>query len=601
VSGNRTQLKTAKQEINYSYDELNRLAEVVTTANATTLGWGVGQKASYQYDEVGNRKGMTNPNGTVVSYGFDVRNRLKTLVHKASVAATAATLLSLSYTVDASGLRTQIAESRPGVTRTTDYTYDQVKRLTSEVVSGTGSQNRSSQWTYDRVGNRLTQSNSGTINSSATYTYDSNDRLQSESGFTYAYDSNGNLVSKKQGTTTLASYRWDEENRMVGATIGAKVISYAYDPNGIRRAQEEVEGAIRKRTEYLVDPNQSYAQVLEEWGASGTASGSLLDESLAKTYIFGDDLISQTQVALGGAATNSFYHYDGLGTTRALSDSAGVVTDRNSYTAFGENDPGDTSGSTDNNFKYTGEQLDPNLGFYYLRARYMSPTTGALVSQDSYMGKADRPLTLNKLIYANDNPVSFTDPSGKFSLLEVSISFSIGFSSGVVFSNYLAQNFLNGPIVLDYSRFKVPQPYSRSRVMSQVERTVRSAYAPFPVKFENSYRTGAHSVIFQPDVGLSGDFGYAIFNVSRVFVDAILEDAETYFVDVQINPHLTDEELGVAIGNVANHELGHTYGLGHTAGGDTCKDDIMSSPSTICNSAKPWHPTSHAQLVARFK
>lgn len=89
---------------------------------------------------MGNRAGMVHPNGTVVEYQYDVRNRLKSLVHKASSAAGAAILLSLSYSVDASGLRTQIAETRPGtskaITRVTDYQYDAVKRLTRETVSG---------------------------------------------------------------------------------------------------------------------------------------------------------------------------------------------------------------------------------------------------------------------------------------------------------------------------------------------------------------------------------------------------------------------------------------------------------------------------------
>jgi len=435
AAGNRTLLKTAKQEISYAYDELNRLAEVVTSTNAGNIGWTANQKATYQYDEVGNRAGMLNPNGTTVSYQYDRRNRLKGLVHKASVAANAALLLGLSYTVDASGLRTRIVDTRPTAiatqtaTRTTNYSYDGVKRLTGEQVNDSSGHNRNSAWTYGKTGNRLTQSHSGSVNSYTGYSYDANDRLIAEpqQGIIYTHDDNGNLLTKKVGATVQATYRWDEENRMVGATIGVgaaqKVVSYAYDPSGIRRAQEEVAGAVRKRTEYLADPNQAYAQVVEEWSASGASSGALPDESIAKTYIFGDDLISQTKLALDGTGTNSFYHYDGLGTTRTLTNAAGAVTDRNAYTAFGENDPagtsGWTSGTTDNNFKYTGEQLDPNLGFYYLRARYMNPSTGGFISQDSYMGNSSDPASLHKYLYANANPVMGVDPSGHMTLIEL--------------------------------------------------------------------------------------------------------------------------------------------------------------------------------------
>jgi len=134
--------------------------------------------------------------------------------------------------------------------------------------------------------------------------------------------------------------------------------------------------------------------------------------------VFGDDLISQTKAAL-----TSVYHYDGLGSTRLLSNLSGAVTDRYTYTAFGESDTagtsGNNSGSTDNNYLYTGEQRDPNLGFYYLRARYMDPGAGRFVSQDSWMGNSSDPLSLHKYGYANFNPVMGVDPSGMFTLTQM--------------------------------------------------------------------------------------------------------------------------------------------------------------------------------------
>ncbi|MBQ6945253.1 MAG: hypothetical protein IJN43_13135 [Ruminococcus sp.] len=35
---------------------------------------------------------------------------------------------------------------------------------------------------------------------------------------------------------------------------------------------------------------------------------------------------------------------------------------------------------------YSGEQLDSTTGLYYLRARYMNPTTGTFITQDTYQG-----------------------------------------------------------------------------------------------------------------------------------------------------------------------------------------------------------------------
>ena len=166
-----------------------------------------------------------------------------------------------------------MGHARPftAITRVTDYQYDAVKRLTGETVSGSDAQARGTTWTYDRVGNRISEVSTGTLTRNQTYTYDANDRLLSETGtqpYTYSYDAAGNLIEKKQGATVIAAYEWDSENRLTRATLGTgasqKITSYSYDPNGIRRAQELQDASVHTRSEYLIDPNQPYAQVLEE-------------------------------------------------------------------------------------------------------------------------------------------------------------------------------------------------------------------------------------------------------------------------------------------------------------------------------------------------
>jgi len=64
-------------------------------------------------------------------------------------------------------------------------------------------------------------------------------------------------------------------------------------------------------TDFIIDKNRDYAQVLEERDDIG---------SLTVSYVYGDDLVSQDR---SGAA--SYYHYDGLGSTRALNVGAESV------------------------------------------------------------------------------------------------------------------------------------------------------------------------------------------------------------------------------------------------------------------------------------
>jgi RHS repeat-associated protein len=123
-------------------------------------------------------------------------------------------------------------------------------------------------------------------------------------------------------------------------------------------------------TNYLVDSNRDYAQVLEERDGSG---------NLLVRYVYGHDLISQHR---DGYTT--YYHYDGLGSTRALTSSVEAVTDTYNYDAFGN--LLDKTGTTTNDYLYTGEFFDSNIGFYYLRARYMSPAIGRFITMDTFAG-----------------------------------------------------------------------------------------------------------------------------------------------------------------------------------------------------------------------
>ena len=106
-----------------------------------------------------------------------------------------------------------------------------------------------------------------------------------------------------------------------------------------------------------------------------------------------------------------------------LADEAGIISDTYTYDAFGNLI--DITGSTENSFLYTGEQFDFNTGFYYLRARYMNPNTGTFITMDPYQGSLFDPVSLHKYLYANANPIMYSDPTGYFSLGEMSAAMSI--------------------------------------------------------------------------------------------------------------------------------------------------------------------------------
>lgn len=378
AAGNRSSIDILSGAVDYTFDALNRL-ETVTDANAGVT--------TYTYDDVGNRASVTYPNGVMTTYTYDDLNRL---VYMETANSGAQIINSYSYTLDNAGNRTQVQENNG---RIVDYTYDNLYRLIAEDILDSDNGNQAISYTYDAVGNRLTKTVDGAITS---YDYDINNRLSTETTptdtITYSYDDNGNQT-KKQSAAENIIYGYDYENRLVSVDDGASLILYDYDVDGIK-TRKTVDGAV---TKYLIDKNRDYAQVLEEIDGTGT---------LVVSYVYGDDLISQER---SGVA--SYFHYDGIGSTRALTDDLGDATARYDYLAFGE--LLNSSGATENSYLFTGESLDPNSGFYYLRARWMNPEIGRFLTIDPFVGRIQDPVTLHKYLYAGNNPVMYVDPSGE--------------------------------------------------------------------------------------------------------------------------------------------------------------------------------------------
>jgi len=85
-------------------------------------------------------------------------------------------------------------------------------------------------------------------------------------------------------------------------------------------------------------------------------------------------------------------------------------------------------------YLYRGEQNDPNLNLYYLRARFYNPATGRFVSTDSEPADATDPSTLHRYFYAAADPVNRVDPGGRAGFLMFTIQSGgyVAFSPGPV-------------------------------------------------------------------------------------------------------------------------------------------------------------------------
>ena len=356
-------------QLTYLYDSLNRATNVVDRfTNSTT----------YSFDVVGDLQTEVLPNNITNTYAYDSLNRLTNLTSTTS----SGTIAIFAYGLTPTGNRTNVVETVNGVSRTNMWAYDPLYRLTNETIVASSGGNIS--YKYDGVGNRTNRTSTVSGVANQTFTYNANDQLTTDN-----YDANGSTTNSAGNT-----YGYDVENRLTNYNSGAA--TYVYDGDG-NRVRKTVSGVT---TYYLIDDRNpsGYAQVLEELTTIGSTPSRL--------YSYGLNLISQRQ----SSGTTSFYGYDGNGNTRFLTAANGTISDTYAYDAFGTLLT--STGTTPNNYLYTGEQYDPNLGFYYLRARYLNPGTGRFWTRDSFDGNSQDPLSLHKYLYAENDPVDNVDWSG---------------------------------------------------------------------------------------------------------------------------------------------------------------------------------------------
>jgi RHS repeat-associated protein len=312
---------------------------------------------------------------------YDGLNRLTSLGTQSPLGAIA----SYVYSLGAAGNRTGVTELSG---RTVSYGYDNLYRLTSETIANAAMSGVVS-YTYDAVSNRKQISSTlAAIPASGLLNYDANDRTTTDT-----YDSDGNIISQ---AGIADSY--DYENHL----IQHGYITYQYDGDG-NRVGKTIGGVT---TSYLVDTLNptGYAQVLDE----------LQSSSVVRSYTWGLQLVSESQLVAATPPASpwvtSWYGFDGHGSVRYLTSSAGAVTDTYDYDAFGNLIS--STGLTANNYLFAGEQFDPELGLYYNRARYLDVRAGRFWGMDAYEGDPNDPPSLHHYLYAYADPVFLTDPSG---------------------------------------------------------------------------------------------------------------------------------------------------------------------------------------------
>ena len=231
-------------------------------------------------------------------------------------------------------------------------------------------------FTYDAAGNITDAPNS-------CFAYDTNNRLITFNGNTVSYDMDGNMLSNG-----YINCEFDSGNRLISA--GGHTYTYNAEDVRIRNLCSDAD------TAYTYNTNCKLSQLLQK-----TTNG------ITTKYVYGLGLIGEEK-----ECCFKTYHFDYRGSTVAITDECGNITDTFKYDTYGK-----LISRTGNSFVifgYNGRDgvvTDKN-GLIYMRARYYSPDMRRFINADILHGEISDSTSLNRYSYVNGNPVSYVDPFG---------------------------------------------------------------------------------------------------------------------------------------------------------------------------------------------
>src|SRR6266851_2702993 len=388
----------------YTYNDAGKMVSMTSVATntlATTLS----------YDLDGNLTQENDPNQGVTSLRYNHDSTL----YSSTLTNSPYTLASWIYAYDSDYRITSQTFSGLGVggvtpvQGTASYSYDGAGRISNLTLPGQSAQSVS--WDHD--GNRISYQG-------VAYTYNMDDSINTAGSTSFTYFPTG-----ARRTDGGHFYCYDGYDRLFRATtvtdIGCNspTISYAYE--GLDRQRAHSEGSGTTFIEY-----DGLSSTISEEYLSGGPSGAGTVYALA-----GSRRTAVGTYASGGVQASSINYLadDGMGNISTAVTTGGSMACTAWSDAWGvpmsplsSSNPCNTGSTLDTSF-YTGSRRDQITGDYQFGVRTYDPNTGSFLEPDTYLGSRpgtrgsviSDPLTRNRYVYVNGDPLNLIDPSGHIS------------------------------------------------------------------------------------------------------------------------------------------------------------------------------------------
>ncbi len=314
------------ENVNYTYDDVSngsygvgRVTGIVSTGAGLTYRYnhlglisqkivllnGVTTVTQYTYDLAGNLSSVTYPSGRLVSYFRNSAGQVQSITTKSTPTASVQTLVSnISY------LPFGPASSYTyGNALSHSASYDNDYRLTGIQVGGI--LNRA--YVYDPADNITGITNSLASSKSQTFAYDALDRLTNATGIygalAYSYDPVGNRLSETR-SGVINTYIYPATSNRLGSInqttggVASGTRSFTYDSAGNRIQGTAENGTVQNFTFNKANRMTTAKNVST---TVGTYSYNALGQRVSKT----------------AGSVKELYHYDEAGQLIAVADHAG--------------------------------------------------------------------------------------------------------------------------------------------------------------------------------------------------------------------------------------------------------------------------------------
>ncbi len=433
INGNLIRAENSFAVVEFVCDEIGRILEERIN--------GVG--ISYNHNIPDNKKTITYPNGRIVEYEFDLRDRLTRIIdenqnliadytHNPANKVTnislgngsttsysynlnnwlesythvngADTLLDFEYSYNIDRKLSKINSNHDPLKSQT-FGYDEVQRLTDfkegQLVNDEiPTPEKQISYELDIMSNWVSLTIDDTTQNR---TVNSLNAYQSVGNINYIYDNNGNLIDDG-----LLNYHYDFHNclvRVEDIATGVNIVEFQYDPFSRRIAKIIDDDTTRyhyDRRFRIVEEISDESNISYVWGSGQDRLVSLRYEGqdyYAAPSPRGDILMFTDQ----NGTPIEYYNYDPYGNFR--------ISDANNNTI--------EQSQIGNSFGFACKYYDHEINSYYFRARYYSPYLGRFLSTDL----AGFVSSFNLYEYAISDPILLVD---NFGLKECAIENTFG-------------------------------------------------------------------------------------------------------------------------------------------------------------------------------